>query len=164
MSNFTQSQSQMNNIFLETSIQFSPLEGDGNLTFGKIVLNPDKIIATKKLIDLIIKLDNSGSMNDLCPDRKTKLQNMQFAITNALRYLVKHNILVQLTISSFDDTIIKVIERTILTEENIEEIAKQIDKIKPNGGTNIAAVLNEEATFKKLEDDNTDRVFAMFTV
>lgn len=169
MSNFTESQSQSQivenfiSFFSETSINFQSQEEE-NITFGKIILSPDKFNAIiKKLIKLEIYLDNSASMSDKCSDRKTKLNNMQFAIINSLRYLVKHKILVQVTVYSFDDTIIKVVDSTILCEENIDEIALKIDKITPNGGTNIAAVLDSEVAFKKSEDDTSDRIFAMFT-
>lgn len=152
------------NPFAETSIQFeSRKEAEaGELTFGKILLNPIRTEnPTNQPLDFTFWLDNSASMEDRCSDGRTKLNNMIFAISNALRYLVNHNIPAQINIHTFDDRTIEVIPPVIITSENIEPIIEKIQKIKSNGATNIESVLQSEIAHQNRE--GMDRIFAMFT-
>lgn len=153
------------NPFIETAIQFESRKEEaeaGELIFGKILLNPtstDK--PTNQPLDFAFWLDNSASMDDRCSDGRTKLNNMIFAISNALRYLVNHNIPAKINLHTFDDRTIEVIPPVIITSENIEPIIEKINKIKSNGSTNIEGVLQSEIAHQNIE--GMDRIFAMFT-
>ena len=165
MTYFTQSdsESQYHNIFKPFSSAFVDFEEISDITFGKIKLNINKFSITKKHLDLEFYIDNSGSMCDICSDGKTKMEHMNFTVENILRYLQEHNVSATVSINSFDNKIIKIVYPQELNSENIEKIATEIQKIRPNGGTDIANVLEMARTF--IEPDNylSERIFLMFT-
>jgi hypothetical protein len=164
MSNFTESQIIMNEFqpFSSTSVDFEKII-EGIPTFGKIKLNINKFPITKKHLDLTFNIDNSGSMSDICLDGKTKMAHMNFTVENILRYLQEHGISATVCVNTFDDSIKNIIKSQELNSENIEDIASQIRKIRPVGGTDIGEVLKMEASFNKPEDYSSERVFLMFT-
>ena len=94
--------------------------------------------------ELILVIDNSGSMGDQCPGDNDKTQ-MDQAI-HTLRNIVGHleenqNIKANVTIFKFDDKFIKVVDRTNITEDNYKSIEQKINKIRPCGGTDIGLAL-----------------------
>lgn len=164
MSNFTESQIIMNEFqpFSSTSVDFEKII-EGIPTFGKIKLNINKFPITKKHLDLTFNIDNSGSMSDRCADGRTKMEHMNFTVENILRYLQEHSVSATICVNTFDDSIKNIIKSQELNSENIEDIASQIRKIRPVGGTDIGEVLKMEASFNKPEDYSSERVFLMFT-
>lgn len=164
MSNFTESQIIMNEFqpFSSTSVDFEKII-EGIPTFGKIKLNINKFPITKKHLDLTFNIDNSGSMSDRCADSRTKMEHMNFTVENILRYLQEHGVSATICVNTFDDSIKNIIKSQELNSENIEDIASQIRKIRPVGGTDIGEVLKMEASFNKPEDYSSERVFLMFT-
>ena len=164
MSNFTESQIIMNEFqpFSSTSVDFEKII-EGIPTFGKIKLNINKFPITKKHLDLTFNIDNSGSMSDRCADGRTKMEHMNFTVENILRYLQEHGVSATICVNTFDDSIKNIIKSQELNSENIEDIASQIRKIRPLGGTDIGRVLEMEASFNKPEDYSSERVFLMFT-
>ena len=164
MSNFTESQIIMNEFqpFSSTSVDFEKII-EGIPTFGKIKLNINKFPITKKHLDLTFNIDNSGSMSDRCADSRTKMEHMNFTVENILRYLQEHSVSATICVNTFDDSIKNIIKSQELNSENIEDIASQIRKIRPVGGTDIGEVLKMEASFNKPEDYSSERVFLMFT-
>ena len=164
MSNVTESESQikMIELFTSTSVDFEKIV-EGIQTFGKIKLNINKFPITKKHLDLEFEIDNSGSMADKCPDGKTKMDHMNFTVENIMRYLQEHDVSATVCVNSFDDKIRNIVKPQELNSENIEEITREIRRIRPVGGTDIGKVLQMEASIKKPEDYSSERVFLMFT-
>jgi len=165
MSNFTESSIIMNNEFKpfsSTSVDFEKII-EGISTFGKIKLNINKFPNTKKHLDLEFDIDNSGSMSFSCPDKKTKMEHMNFTVENILRYLQEHEVSAKVCVNTFDDEIINIVKSQELNSENIEDISKKIRKIRPMGGTNIGKVLQMEASFEKPENYSSERIFLLFT-
>jgi hypothetical protein len=165
MSNFTESQIIMNELFQpfsSSSVEFEKIV-EGVTTFGKIKLNVNNFPITKKHLDLDFNIDNSGSMSFSTPDGKTKMQHMNFTVENILRYLREHNVSATICVNTFDDKIVKIIQPQELKSANIELIANKIRQIRPIGGTNIGKVLEMEAAFTKPKNYSSERVFLMFT-
>ena len=167
MTSLTESQqniimSQLFQPFSSTSIEFEKIV-ENIPTFGKIKLNINKFPNTKKHLDLHFQLDNSGSMNDMCADNRTKMEHMNFTVENIIRYLQEHNISATISLNSFDDKIKNIISSQELNSENIEDFASKIRKIRANGGTNIENVLEMEVSFKKTDNYSSERIFLMFT-
>ena len=52
------------------------------------------------------------------------------------------NLKVRLTVDTFNNEISRVVERTNVTDENVDTILSSIDKIAPSGSTNIELALN----------------------
>ena len=157
MSNFTEFHP-----FSSTSVDFEKII-EGIPTFGKIKLNINKFPITKKHLDLEFNIDNSGSMSDRCADGRTKMEHMNFTVENILRYLQEHKVSATVCVNTFDDKIINIIKSQELNSENIEDIAAQIRKIRPNGSTDIGRVLEMEVIFKQPVNCLSERIFLMFT-
>jgi hypothetical protein len=94
--------------------------------------------------EIILVIDNSGSMGDQCPgdNDKTQMDQAIHTLKNIVGYLEENqNIKANVTIFKFDDKFIKVVDRTNITEENYKSIEQKINKIRPNGGTDIGLAL-----------------------
>ena len=100
--------------------------------------------------ELVLVVDNSGSMGDKCPgdNDKTQMDQAIHTLKNIVGFLEEHpNIKAYVTIFKFDDNFIKVVDRTNVTEENYNSIEKKINKIRPNGGTDIGLALKETTKY-----------------
>ena len=94
--------------------------------------------------ELILVIDNSGSMGDQCSgdNDKTQMDQAIHTLKNIVGYLEeKQNIKANVTIYKFDDKFIKVVDRTSITEVNYKSIEQKINKIRPCGGTDIGLAL-----------------------
>ena len=100
--------------------------------------------------ELVLVVDNSGSMGDNCPvdNDKTQMDQAIHTLKNIVGFLEEHpNIKAYVTIFKFDNSFNKVIERTNVTEDNYNSIEKSISKIRPNGGTDIGLALKETSKY-----------------
>ena len=100
--------------------------------------------------ELVLVVDNSGSMDDKCPgdNDKSKMDQAIHTLKNIVGFLEENpNIKAYVTIFKFDNTFNKVIERTNVTEDNYKSIEKKINKIRPNGGTYIEQALEETSKY-----------------
>ncbi len=99
--------------------------------------------------DFVFVVDRSGSMSDSCSDGRSKMQHIIHTLKNMIIYfnentdLQANNIKINITIFVFDYNFARVIERTQITEENLNSILAKIDKIRPNDATNIELALKE---------------------
>ena len=94
--------------------------------------------------EIILVIDNSGSMGDKCPgdNDKTQMDQAIHTLKNIVSYLEENqNIKANVTIFKFDDQFIKVVDRTNITEDNFNSIEKLINRIRPCGGTDIGVAL-----------------------
>jgi hypothetical protein len=94
--------------------------------------------------ELILVIDNSGSMCDQCSgdNDKTQMDQAIHTLKNIVGYLEENqNIKANVTIYKFDDKFIKVVDRTSITEVNYKSIEQKINKIRPCGGTDIGLAL-----------------------
>ena len=110
------------------------------------LLNLEAITSGPSTIEheLILVIDNSGSMGDQCPgdNNKTQMDQAIHTLKNIVSYLEENkNIKANVTIFKFDDHFIKVVDRTNITEDNFNSIEKLINRIRPNGGTDIGLAL-----------------------
>jgi hypothetical protein len=100
--------------------------------------------------ELVLVVDNSGSMGDKCPgdNDKTQMDQAIHTLKNIVGFLEENpNIKAYVSIFKFDDKFIKVVDRTNVTEENYNSIEKSISKIRPNGGTDIGNALKETTKY-----------------
>jgi hypothetical protein len=100
--------------------------------------------------ELVLVVDNSGSMDDKCPgdNDKSKMDQAIHTLKNIVGFLEENpNIKAYVTIFKFDNNFNKVIERTNVTEDNYKSIEKKINKIRPNGGTYIEKALKETSKY-----------------
>ena len=112
------------------------------------LLNLEAVISGPSTIEheLILVIDNSGSMCDQCPgdNDKTQMDQAIHTLKNIVSYLEENqNIKANVTIFKFDDQFIKVVDRTNITEDNFNSIEKLINRIRPCGGTDIGLALRK---------------------
>jgi hypothetical protein len=94
--------------------------------------------------ELVLVVDNSGSMGDNCfgDNDKTQMEQAIHTLKNIIGFLEENpGIKAYVTIFKFDDKFIKVVDRTNITEDNYKSIETKISKIRPNGGTDIGLAL-----------------------
>ena len=109
----------------------------GILDFKAITSNE-----TNEVLEFIFIVDCSGSMSDPCSDGRTKMQHITHTLKNMIIFFNEHpNINIYITVNSFDTEIYKIIERTIVTPENLSELLFKVDSIQPKGGTDIEYAL-----------------------
>ena len=102
-------------------------------------------------------IDRSGSMNDFCQDRKTKMDHLKHTLTNMFNYLIKlkkeHQAFQQfVTIIMFDHET-EIVANNIEVDDALgaENIKDLLDQIVPRGSTNIELALEKAAdTIKKI--------------
>lgn len=152
-------------IFENMGVSFESPMADAP-TFGIIKLDAKEEHAEysnlfHRKIDIQIRIDNSGSMSDICSDRRTKMQHVNFAVSQILRKISEGQIFTTVDIRSFDDAMVNIIEDR-LNLDTVEEMVYRVNKIFPNGGTNIQSVLALE-TKHQAPNVNADRVFILLS-
>lgn len=93
--------------------------------------------------EIHMMIDTSGSMDELCSDKNTKLDQIKFVIRNMIRYIVEHsqNCGVILSVSSFNQCVKPVITSVRVEHENMDALFKQIDTMYATDQTNIEIAL-----------------------
>ena len=110
--------------------------------FGILNIHAIPTPITQSSQEFIFVVDQSGSMSDSCSDGRTKMHHIIHTLKNMILYFKENqNIRAMIRVYSFDDKIYTIIERTNITEENVESILYKIDKLRPLGGTDIENAL-----------------------
>ena len=109
---------------------------------------------TDQELEFIFTVDCSGSMSDLCSDRRSKMQHIIHTLKNMIIFLQENSELnVNIIVNSFDKNLYKIVERTKISHDNYSEILEKVDKIHPMGSTNI-----ENALVKTSEEINSLKI------
>jgi hypothetical protein len=90
---------------------------------------------------LHIMIDVSGSMDERCHDRNTKLDQIKYVTKNIIRFLAAHCPNISLSVSAFNTTVSKIISSVIITAENQGEMLAEIEKMYACDSTNIEDAL-----------------------
>ena len=111
--------------------------------FGTFELELEKTDITDKPTRINIMLDKSGSMDDMCEDGKTKMEQILHVVTNMIRYIssncLRQN--VRVNVKTFNTEVQDVIVDEIITEENLPEMIGRLRKIYPENSTDIECAL-----------------------
>lgn len=119
-----------------------------NPTFGILKFQATKIASPDKLYHVVFTVDRSGSMSDICSDGRTKQQHILHTLKNMCWFFHDHpHIRVRVSIFTFDDEVVQILDKVIITSENINGIIHQIDTIRPRGGTDIGLALQTVREF-----------------
>ena len=139
-------------LFIENAIKFEnkninteyvPVELN-DAKFGIINLKTVAKTVTEKEQEFIFMIDCSGSMSDMCSDKRSKMQHIIHTLKNMILYFKENsNIKVHITIYAFDDHIFDILERSPVTNENFAEIIQKVDSIIPRDSTNIEIALSK---------------------
>ena len=83
-------------------------------------------------------IDMSASMSDICKDSRDKMSHIKHTISNILRLFSETtNMVLNVYIQAFDNEVKEIIPFKRVTPENVEELIKEVQKIYPNGSTNL---------------------------
>ena len=126
--------------FINTEIK---MHQDETTQFGIFRFEVDKTEITEAEQEINIMLDKSGSMDEPCGDGSSKMQQIKHVTNNILRFIAKNctkeNISV--SIKTFNIKVETVFEKTVITEELLDNLIKKVEKIYSNDGTDIGTAL-----------------------
>ena len=115
--------------------------------FGILNFTAVYCLPTKVEQDFVFVIDNSGSMDDLCSDKRSKMQHIIHTLKKMVIYFRENpDIKANITIFTFDDKFCKIVERVNI-KEKIHEILDKIDNIESDGGTNIELALKKTSDY-----------------
>lgn len=111
--------------------------------FGTLSLTMPKTPMTQSAQVINMMIDESGSMDDMCEDGKSKMDQIKHVVKNILDFIIKecHAAKVQIGLQSFNTRVRQIFDVMTVTEENVEELHRKIKKIIPTEGTNIEDAL-----------------------
>ena len=124
-------------------------------TFGKIKIDMVSVdetgadIRASRNIVANLWLDNSGSMSDICADRRSKMKHVIFTADQMIRKMQEENSIPPVvSVFSFEHSIKNIVDAVRLDPTSVDEIIHKINKIIPAGDTNIEKVfMAEGATY-----------------
>ena len=143
------------------SLNISALYQDN---FGILqVTSPDHSSLFEK-INLVLTIDRSGSMDDICPDGKSKMQQCHHTIKNIIRYVKESiNIELRLSLLSFDEETEILCNNLIINDDF--NISPFLNKLQGRGMTNIEAALKcseEHINSLILPNNNVQQIIHIF--
>lgn len=115
-----------------------------NNQFGIFRLELGKTEITEAEQEINLMLDKSGSMDEFCGDGSTKMHQIKHVTNNILRFIVKNcpkgNVAV--SVKAFNVDVEVVFDKTVITEDVLDELMKKVEKVYPSDGTDIGLALN----------------------
>lgn len=119
------------------------MHNDETTQFGIFRFEVDKTEITEAEQEINIMLDKSGSMDELCGDGSSKMRQIKHVTNNILRFIAKNctkgNISV--SVKTFNVEVETVFEKTVVTEELLDNLIKKVEKIYSSDGTDIGNAL-----------------------
>lgn len=136
-----------NEIIHNKTLYSFPPDEERRMKFGIIKINTDVLPKTNKVLFFLFSVDCSGSMSDLCNDRRSKNDHIIHTLTNMLLFFSeKENISIYVQIDAFDDAIVSIIPFVLVSQANVGKLINQLKKIYPRNSTNIELALNNAST------------------
>lgn len=110
--------------------------------FGKLHVDIPSVPITTEPLAIVINVDRSGSMCDMCTDGRSKMQHIQHTLKNIVRvlsnYVKEHpEITVKVCLLTFSHEVEHVLSFIDLRVDNVPSICKAIDQVDAWGVTNI---------------------------
>ena len=89
--------------------------------FGVVELQAVPTVISTAEHEVVCVVDQSGSMSDTCKDGRTKMQHIVHTLKNIIHYFAEHpEVVVFLSVHSFDDSFHTILERTQITEDKLK--------------------------------------------
>ncbi len=108
----------------------------GGVEFGTFELEIGKTEMTAKAQEINIVIDQSGSMDEMCEDGNSKMNQIKHVTKNIMQF-VCDNKNVSIGINSFNCQVNPVFDRTHITSENVNELTEKLKEVNAEDGTNI---------------------------
>lgn len=131
-----------------------PVWAEEYKNFGVLQVNVSEGEIPEQELDIVFSIDNSGSMTDICKDGRSKLNHVKHTISNILRlFSEQKKTHINVAVQTFDDKLKKIFDFVQVTEDNVDSLISDIDKIYSNGATDLhkpivsaQSMLNERRT------------------
>jgi hypothetical protein len=115
--------------------------------FGVLDIETANTPCIKEPQIIIISLDISASMSELCKDRRTQMDHAIHTAKNVISAIAKiEDSNVSIIVYAFDDFVDKIIPITKITQDNVSNLESMLDNCKPRGSTNIEKALKNAQT------------------
>ena len=89
--------------------------------------------------EINIMLDQSGSMDQMCADRSSKLDQIKYVTKNILHFVKDRN--VTIGVSTFNSVVHRIFPPVAVTDSNIESLIDSVKKVYAVDQTNIGLAL-----------------------
>ncbi len=111
--------------------------------FGVFQIELEKTEITEEDQEINLMIDKSGSMDEMCGDGNSKMHQIRHVTKNILRFIAKKctkgNVAV--SVKAFNTEVETIFDKTVITEDVVDELVKKVDKVYPNDGTDIGVAL-----------------------
>lgn len=129
---------------MNLSLDMHNARDDNKDHYIKLTLDIPHHAPNQKQKTIFAYSDISGSMSDPCRDGRTKQQHINHTWTNLLHFLAEHpEFNVSIELEGFEENLREVIPLTKVTDTNVEILAKEVNKMRPMGCTNIEQALRD---------------------
>lgn len=172
MSGFTETNNNKNNNLLETAIlsfhngaienTSTNINPNEIQIFGMLKIQAAALTKTlAKMLRIVMIIDLSGSMDDLCKDKKSQIHHMRVITKNLIKELYKFkdsDTQIQFVVKGFETKVHHILDIPNLLdlseEQIITETMPKIDKLESIGWTNLEDALKEgrRCVLKAAED------------
>jgi hypothetical protein len=130
-----------------------------NFKFGVLNLKISKTDPVIKSRHIIFTTDCSGSMSDICNDRRSKMEHSNHTLINMIIYFATHpELLVTISVFAFDGSLYTVIENEVVTKDNLDKLIQDVKNIRPKDTTDIEKALKNSSDYisKLVSINNND--------
>ena len=130
-----------------------------NFKFGVLNLKISKTDPLIKTRHIIFTTDCSGSMSDICNDRRSKMEHSNHTLINMITYFANHpELLVSISVFAFDGSLYTIIENEVVTKDNLDKLIQDIKNIRPKDTTDIEKALKNSSEYisKLVSINNND--------
>ena len=139
-----------------------------NFKFGVLNLKISKTYPVIKTRHIIFTTDCSGSMSDICNDRRSKMEHSNHTLINMIIYFANHpELLVSISVFAFDCSLYTIIENEVVTKENLDKLIQDVKNIRPKDTTDIEKALKNSSDyiskFVSINNDDTDILHVFMT-
>lgn len=113
--------------------------------FGVFELQVAKTDMTELPQEIHIMLDKSGSMDEICSDRSSKIDQIKHVTKNILHFVKGKR--VSVGVSAFNSTVSSVFPKTDVRQDNIDELIENVKDIYAEDETNIGDALQSMQSY-----------------
>ena len=113
--------------------------------FGVFELEVSKTDMTELPQEIHLMLDKSGSMDEICSDRSSKIDQIKHVAKNILHFVKDKR--VSIGISAFNSTVSTVFPKTDVRQDNIDELIASVKDIYAEDETNIGDALRSMRSY-----------------
>lgn len=133
---------QMNVTTIVPSFEITDNENNKCWEFGILEIEMEEVSVTKQPLFIAFDVDISSSMSDIGKDGKTRMQHVHNTFENMIKSIASQEVDVYISVDGFDDAIQNVIEPSLVTIDNMNELIKSVKTMTPRGSTNIGLALH----------------------